>query len=61
MAVDEFLEEYYSPADLRAFFDIFGVRESVSNVYETGPNDPSHPGGEASLDIQVFSNRQVLV
>eukprot|EP00297_Palpitomonas_bilix_P005380 CAMPEP_0113896130 /NCGR_PEP_ID=MMETSP0780_2-20120614/17809_1 /TAXON_ID=652834 /ORGANISM="Palpitomonas bilix" /LENGTH=816 /DNA_ID=CAMNT_0000887161 /DNA_START=63 /DNA_END=2513 /DNA_ORIENTATION=- /assembly_acc=CAM_ASM_000599 len=54
MAVDEFLEEYYSPADLQNFFDMLGVRESAEGVIETGPNVPSQPGGEASLDIQVI-------
>lgn len=52
-SVSEFLGEYYSPKDLTIFFDQMGMLNwPVDQVI--GPNDPTKPGGEASLDIQVI-------
>lgn len=52
-AVAQFLEEYYSPADLLSFQTQFETpKQEVAKV--VGPNDPNNPGGEASLDIQYI-------
>lgn len=51
-AVAEFLDQYYSPDDLNGFFDVMGIPRQPVNVI--GPNDPTNPGGEASLDIQYI-------
>lgn len=54
-AVAQFLEQYYSPSDLAAFFARFyqpAVGRNVSRVQ--GPNTPSQPGMEATLDIQYI-------
>jgi len=49
-SVAEFLDQYYSPQDLQAFFTAMSVLPAPVSV--VGPNDASQPGGEASLDIQ---------
>eukprot|EP00128_Syssomonas_multiformis_P004178 Colp12_sorted_trinity150504_noHs@17101 len=52
-AVTEFLEQYYDPADLNAYFDRFNItRVEVAKV--TGENNVKLPGGEATLDIEVI-------
>eukprot|EP01100_Stratorugosa_tubuloviscum_P011261 TRINITY_DN4_c0_g1_i6.p1 TRINITY_DN4_c0_g1~~TRINITY_DN4_c0_g1_i6.p1 ORF type:complete len:577 (-),score=307.42 TRINITY_DN4_c0_g1_i6:166-1836(-) len=52
-AVHQFLEQYYSPKDLSKFFNQFGLPDNaVTRV--VGPNDPSKPGTEASLDIEYI-------
>ena len=55
MAVAEFFDQYYSPDDLDAFMEANGLPSAAHLVRLEGPNDPSKPGGEASLDIQVHS------
>ena len=61
-SIASFLGEYYSPADLRKFFDIFGVSfkhlEKVTKVI--GPNN-GPPGSEASLDIQYIMSLGTMV
>ena len=61
-SIASFLGEYYSPADLRKFFDTFGGSfkhlEKVTKVI--GPkNGP--PGTEASLDIQYIMSLRAMV
>lgn len=52
-SVSEFLGQYYSPKDLTTFFSLNGMKDyPVDQVI--GPNDPTQPGAEASLDIQVI-------
>eukprot|EP00761_Pharyngomonas_kirbyi_P013604 gb/GECH01013633.1/.p1 GENE.gb/GECH01013633.1/~~gb/GECH01013633.1/.p1 ORF type:complete len:821 (+),score=178.25 gb/GECH01013633.1/:1-2463(+) len=52
-AVAEFLEQYYSPEDLKQFFDQNGLsRKTVEKV--KGPNNVTMPGGEATLDIEYI-------
>jgi tripeptidyl-peptidase-1 len=52
-AVSQFLEQYYSPSDLQKFFQDFSLPDAkVQKVI--GPNDPNHPGDEASLDIEYI-------
>ncbi|EFA80244.1 hypothetical protein PPL_07069 [Heterostelium album PN500] len=54
-SVAEFLEQYYSDADLVQFFKMVGIDSRLSQrVTVIGPNDQSNPGGEASLDIQYL-------
>ena len=61
-SIASFLEEYYSPADLRKFFEIFGGSfkhvEKVTKVI--GPNN-GPPGAEASLDIQYIMSLGAMV
>eukprot|EP00741_Cyanophora_paradoxa_P005383 tig00000881_g5221.t1 len=52
-SVFESLGQYYSPADLKAFFTKFGIPQmKVAKVI--GPNKEYNPGGEANLDIQYI-------
>lgn len=52
-SVSQFLQQYYSPSDLQAFQQNFGVPvQPVAK--EIGPNDASNPGVEANLDIQYI-------
>ena len=61
-SVAQFLEEYYSPADLRKFFDLFGGSfkhlKEVTKVI--GPNNRP-PGSEASLDIQYIMSLGAMI
>ena len=61
-SIASFLEQYYSPADLKAFFDIFGSSfkhlKDVTKVI--GPNN-GPPGSEASLDIQYIMSLGAMV
>ena len=61
-SIASFLEEYYSPADLKAFFNIFG--SSFKHLKEVtkviGPNR-GPPGSEASLDIQYIMSLGAMV
>ncbi|EGG15060.1 hypothetical protein DFA_09883 [Cavenderia fasciculata] len=53
VAVAEFLEQYYAPADLEQFFNMVGLDPRIADrVNVIGPNNITNPGGEASLDIQ---------
>ena len=53
-AVGAFLHENYSEPDLQLFLQHFNVtpKHAVSQVM--GPNDPSRPSGEATLDVQTM-------
>jgi len=53
-AVASFLEQYYSPKDLSAFFKKYDPASVSRNVTVVGPNDASNPGIEASLDIEYI-------
>ena len=61
-SIASFLKEYYSPADLKAFFNIFG--SSFKHLKEVtkviGPNS-GPPGSEASLDIQYIMSLGAMV
>ena len=61
-SVAQFLEEYYSPTDLKEFFYLFGGSfkhlEEVTKVI--GPNSGS-PLAEASLDIQYIMSLGAMV
>jgi hypothetical protein len=51
-SVAEFLGQYFSSTDLTGFTSAMSVVPAT--VVITGPNDPTKPGGEASLDIQCM-------
>jgi len=51
--VAQFLDQYITPSDLTQFWSNFNL-PSV-NYTIVGPNDPSNPGDEASLDIQTIT------
>lgn len=53
-AVASFLQEYYSPDDLQAFFAALYPIAKGRTPTLLGPNDPTNPGLEASLDIQYI-------
>lgn len=50
--VAEFEGEFFSPADLQAYHDRFGLPLDPSLVTVLGSNNASAPGGEATLDIE---------
>lgn len=55
-AVAEFQAQYYSPSDLQSFFQQYvpySKNWTVAGVRPPGSNDPSNPGVEAALDIEV--------
>lgn len=57
MAVAEFQAQYYDPADLKSFFAQYvpySKNNTVAGVRPPGSNDPSQPGIEALLDIEVL-------
>ena len=60
-AVAAFNGNYYSPADLRAFYLIFDVPVTGS-LTQHGPNNPAAPGAEGTLDIEwlTTSTRAML-
>jgi tripeptidyl-peptidase I len=47
-------ENAYSPADLKQFHQLYGIGGEPI-VVDVGPNNPSHPGTEGSLDIQYLT------
>jgi len=49
-AVAEFDGQFYSPSDLATFSQLMGLPSP--NITLHGPNDPTHPGGESTLDIE---------
>ena len=51
LAVTGFLEQYIAPSDLTAFFTAYDPTHARAAII-VGPNVPSNPGVEASLDIQ---------
>jgi tripeptidyl-peptidase-1 len=51
-AIASFLKQYFSPDDLDQFLDEYKLPKITPKVI--GPNDPSNPGVEASLDIQYI-------
>ena len=53
-AVASFLGQFYSPTDLESFQTLFGL-PLVPISQTIGPNDPSQPGVEASLDVQYLT------
>lgn len=53
-AVAQFLNQYYDPNDLIDFQQNYNLpSQTVAKLI--GPNDPSNPGTEASLDIQYIT------
>jgi len=53
-AVVSFLGQYYNPSDLASFQKFFQL--PPNKIAKTlGPNDPSKPGVEASLDVDYFT------
>lgn len=49
------MEQYYAPTDLAKFFKNNNLPADDSKVaLVLGPNDPSNPGDEASLDIEYI-------
>lgn len=53
-AVAQYLKQYYSPSDLKSFFSKYYTPAEGRTVRQViGPNKPSRPGVEASLDIEV--------
>ena len=61
-SIASFLEEYYSPADFKKFFDRYGSSfkhlEDVTEVI--GPNN-GPPGSEASLDVQYIMSVGAMI
>jgi len=54
-AVAEFQDQYYSPNDLKVFFQKFVPGSSADTVRKVyGENSPDAPGVEAELDIQYI-------
>lgn len=53
-AIAMFLDEHFSPSDLRTFQRTFEVKPSKPVATVIGPNDPLQPTGEASLDVQTI-------
>lgn len=54
-AVAEFQDQYYSQTDLNQFFQQFVTFGKFNtSVKIVGYNDPTNPGIEANLDIQVI-------
>ena len=56
-AVAEFYGEFYADADTAAFFASVGEPAraiAAANVLGNLPNNQSHPGGEATLDVQYL-------
>eukprot|EP01137_Pigoraptor_chileana_P003810 Opistho-2@44547 len=52
-AIASFLDQYYTPSDLSTFLKANNMSDTpVARVI--GPNDPSNPGVEASLDIDFI-------
>jgi len=51
-AVAQFLGQFYDPHDLSGFLQYFKIAEP--KVTEHGPNTPTNPGIEASLDIEYI-------
>lgn len=51
LAVTGFLEQYIAPSDLASFFAAYDAADARTATI-VGPNVPSSPGVEASLDIQ---------
>lgn len=51
-AVGEFEQQYYTPDDLSMFLKVNGIESAPVTLI--GPNNPTNPGGEASLDIQYI-------
>lgn len=56
VAISSFLKQFFSPDDLAAFQRAAGLpQQAVADVEGSEPNQPSSPGGEASLDVQTVS------
>lgn len=56
--VIEFLNQYYNEEDLQSFLKENSLpAQHVSKI--VGPNDPSHPGLEATLDVEVIMGMAV--
>ena len=53
-AVIEFDNQYYSPSDLETFRHLMSLPPTPVDVH--GSNDPSLPGGEATLDVQMITS-----
>jgi tripeptidyl-peptidase-1 len=51
--IAQFLDQYITPSDLTQFWSTFNL--PAVNYTIVGPNDPSNPGDEASLDIQTIT------
>lgn len=55
IAVANFLNQNFSPADLSSFLELYSPESRVPDVDIIGPNDPENPTREASLDVQAVS------
>lgn len=53
-ACASFLGQFYAPSDLQTFFNQFDSEASGRTPKLYGPNEPSNPGVEASLDIEYI-------
>jgi subtilase family serine protease len=51
--VAQFLGQFMTPSDLTAFWNLFQLPSVNYSIH--GPNDPTNPGDEASLDIQTIT------
>lgn len=49
-SVAEFDQQYYSPSDVTKFCHLMDIPEPP--IVLVGPNTPSLPGGESTLDIE---------
>ena len=57
-AVASFLKQYFSPEDLKKFQNEFDIPSNpITKVI--GTNDEKRPGGEASLDVQYITGKEV--
>ena len=52
--------QFYSSEDLNSFMSLSGLPSASippEHVFGDLPNDPSHPGGEAQLDVEYIMVR----
>jgi len=59
-AVAQFLGQFFDPADLTTFQQTFNLPSQAAEKV-LGPNDPSNPGDEASLDIEYITGTAPLI
>jgi len=61
LACGQFLEQYMDPNDLQTFFQQIEPSLQGQTATIVGPNDPTQPGDEASLDIEYLMGVGQLV